>query len=145
MCKERKKSGVSIAFLCTPTDIHLCPKEAVDGAHENLHSLPVSIKFMKAATGLFGLKSMLVANVAKPVGNLHYVEGLVSAQVVQPYHFAISPPAATRHKTAPRASSLHRCLNRACTVGDINRSISHTYRAVPIGHSTNALEPYFAR
>ncbi len=89
MCKERKKSGVSIAFLCTPTDIHLCPKEAVDGARENLHSLPVSIKFMKAATGLFGLKSMLVANVAKPVGNLHYVEGLVSAQVVQPaspYH-----------------------------------------------------------
>ena len=125
VCKARK-SGVAIAFLCTPTDIHLCPKEAVDAASNNLRSLPLGISLMQTVTRLLGLKTMLVRNVAKPVGSqgheLYFVEGLVVAQVrttnVRASH-GRSRPIRPRPIRIPIERSLH--VTRACVLPQCTR------------------------
>jgi hypothetical protein len=84
LCQHRKKSGVSICFLCTPTDIHVRTPESTEAA----------TKAYKAG----GISGSLALNVLKPLlglkrntirggtvktsdgGDLHLVDGLAIAQ-----------------------------------------------------------------
>lgn len=73
VCAERK--GTAIAFLCTPTDLHVIPKEAHDAAIDNYKSYPWWLQLV-ASLGT----SMLRRNALEPVGNIYYVDGLSIAQ-----------------------------------------------------------------
>lgn len=64
LCAARKSAAV--AFLCTPTDIHVCLKEAHDAAERNYGAGLGSCGLEMAARALSGGK-LLVKNALKPV------------------------------------------------------------------------------
>lgn len=57
------RSDTSIAFLCTPTDVHSINKEAHEAAAENYAAAPLWAKFFEAVLG----KNDMVSNVLEPV------------------------------------------------------------------------------
>eukprot|EP00571_Detonula_confervacea_P000439 CAMPEP_0172315300 /NCGR_PEP_ID=MMETSP1058-20130122/24776_1 /TAXON_ID=83371 /ORGANISM="Detonula confervacea, Strain CCMP 353" /LENGTH=787 /DNA_ID=CAMNT_0013029355 /DNA_START=44 /DNA_END=2407 /DNA_ORIENTATION=+ len=80
LCERRK--GTSLAYLCTPTDLHLIPKEAHDAAkatYKEFSKKPFCM-LMKLLAG----KKMLRKNVRDPVsgvgGDFYYVNGISVAQ-----------------------------------------------------------------
>jgi hypothetical protein len=73
---------LAIAFLCTPTDVHVIPQEASQAAAENLSNAPIWQK-IAAMLGIFGLrknKLQPVENVDRPGKHVYLVDGTVSAQ-----------------------------------------------------------------
>eukprot|EP00011_Vannellida_sp_DIVA3-517-6-12_P001197 CAMPEP_0114623162 /NCGR_PEP_ID=MMETSP0168-20121206/10104_1 /TAXON_ID=95228 ORGANISM="Vannella sp., Strain DIVA3 517/6/12" /NCGR_SAMPLE_ID=MMETSP0168 /ASSEMBLY_ACC=CAM_ASM_000044 /LENGTH=528 /DNA_ID=CAMNT_0001834387 /DNA_START=29 /DNA_END=1615 /DNA_ORIENTATION=+ len=81
LCRSRKDTAV--AFLCTPTDCHVIPKEAHDCAAAAYSSMNLGNILMMPIRALSS--TMLVNNAPKPVlaedGNpLYYVNGLVVPQ-----------------------------------------------------------------
>jgi len=81
MCEKRK---AAIAFLCTPTDLHVIPEEARQEAQRRYSSMSLRNLVMLPIRILFG-KKMLVKNVQPTVkgqdGKTYaYVDGLVVAQ-----------------------------------------------------------------
>jgi len=79
---EKRKGGASLAYLCTPTDLHLIPKEAHDAAkatHKEFSKKPFCV-LMKLLAG----KKVLRKNVRDPVsgdgGDFYYVNGISVAQ-----------------------------------------------------------------
>ena len=79
---ERRKGSTSLAYLCTPTDLHLIPKEAHDAAKSNYKEF--SKKPFCMLMKLFGGKKFLRKNVIDPVsgvgGDFYYVDGISVAQ-----------------------------------------------------------------
>eukprot|EP00584_Thalassiosira_punctigera_P004777 CAMPEP_0172527112 /NCGR_PEP_ID=MMETSP1067-20121228/1866_1 /TAXON_ID=265564 ORGANISM="Thalassiosira punctigera, Strain Tpunct2005C2" /NCGR_SAMPLE_ID=MMETSP1067 /ASSEMBLY_ACC=CAM_ASM_000444 /LENGTH=786 /DNA_ID=CAMNT_0013310779 /DNA_START=31 /DNA_END=2391 /DNA_ORIENTATION=+ len=79
---ERREGGTSLAYLCTPTDLHLIPKEAHDAAQANYEEF--SKKPYCMLMNLLGGKKFLNKNVRKPVsgegGEFYYVNGISVAQ-----------------------------------------------------------------
>lgn len=79
---ERRKGTTSLAYLCTPTDLHLIPKEAHDAALANYKEF--SKKPFCMLMKLLGGKKFLKKNVREPVsgvgGNFYYVDGISVAQ-----------------------------------------------------------------
>jgi Protein tyrosine phosphatase-like protein, PTPLA len=63
ICRDltEKRSNCSLAYLCTPTDLHLCPKEAYDAAQSNYNEYSKKI-FCK-----FCLPSNVVSNDTSPL------------------------------------------------------------------------------
>jgi len=83
MCEMRKKGTVSLAYLCTPTDLHLIPKEAHDAAKANYKEF--AKKPFCMLMKLLGGKKFLKKNVRDPVssdtgGEFYYVDGISVAQ-----------------------------------------------------------------
>mmetsp|Transcript_16015 Transcript_16015/g.33486 ORF Transcript_16015/g.33486 Transcript_16015/m.33486 type:complete len:794 (+) Transcript_16015:21-2402(+) len=80
LCDRRK--GTSLAYLCTPTDLHLIPKEAHDAALTNYKEF--SKKPFCMLMKLLGGKKFLRKNVRNPVsgvgGDFYYVNGISVAQ-----------------------------------------------------------------
>jgi len=80
LCDKRK--GTSLAYLCTPTDLHLIPKEAHDAAAKNYKDFSKKLycMFVKLLLG----KRALRRNDKKPVegagGEFYYVNGISVAQ-----------------------------------------------------------------
>ncbi|KAL7504946.1 hypothetical protein ACHAXN_002466 [Cyclotella atomus] len=80
LCDKRK--GTSLAYLCTPTDLHLIPKEAHDAAAKNYKEFSKKLycMFVKLLLG----KRALRRNDKKPVegngGEFYYVNGISVAQ-----------------------------------------------------------------
>jgi len=80
LCEARGKD-VSLAFLCTPTDVHMIPKEAHLAAARNFKNAPVWQQLL-CHVGSSSLKS----NVVEPVKNRHtgqdyyLVDGITVAQ-----------------------------------------------------------------
>ena len=80
LCDKRK--GTSLAYLCTPTDLHFIPKEAHDAAAENYKEFSKKLycMFVKLLLG----KRALRRNDKKPVdgvgGEFYYVNGISVAQ-----------------------------------------------------------------
>ena len=56
---------LAIAFLCTPTDVHVIPQEASEASAENLSNAPIWQK-IAAMLKVFGLRK----NKLKPVENM---------------------------------------------------------------------------
>ena len=79
---ERRKGTTSLAYLCTPTDLHLIPKEAHDAALANYKEF--SKKPFCMLMKLLGGKKFLKKNVREPVsgvgGDFYYVDGISVAQ-----------------------------------------------------------------
>lgn len=76
VCEARKKP-VTLAFLCTPTDVHMIPKAAADAAKKNLAEMPFWQKLL--------FKISLRKNVLPPVKSeagldIYLVDGLVVDQ-----------------------------------------------------------------
>ncbi len=75
LCDRRK--GTSLAYLCTPTDLHLIPKEAHDAALANYKEF--SKKPFCMLMKLLGGRKFLRKNVRNPVsgvgGDFYYVNG----------------------------------------------------------------------
>ena len=78
----RSPNQLAIAFLCTPTDVHVIPQEASQASAENLSNAPIWQK-IASMLGIFGLRK----NKLQPVENMDYtgkhiylVDGTVSAQ-----------------------------------------------------------------
>ena len=82
LCEKRKSGTTSLAYLCTPTDLHLIPKEAHDAALANYKEF--SKKPFCMLMKLFGGKKVLRKNVRDPVsgvgGDFYYVNGISVAQ-----------------------------------------------------------------
>lgn len=80
LCEHRKNT--SLAYLCTPTDLHLIPKEAHDAALSNYKEF--SKKPFCMLMKLLGGKKMLRKNVRAPVsgvgGDYYLVDGISVAQ-----------------------------------------------------------------
>ena len=76
VCNLRKDT--SIAFLCTPTDVHVIPKEAHDAAAANYKSAPGWQKALEPISG----KANLVPNALAPVeeSGIYLVDGIVANQ-----------------------------------------------------------------
>jgi hypothetical protein len=79
-----EKNKANVAFLCTPTDMHVIPRAARDAASEN-HSLGNVANLPLLPIRALDGKNMLVNNAAEPIkakdGNVYYfVDGLVVAQ-----------------------------------------------------------------
>ena len=80
LCKGRG-TGTSIAFLCTPTDLHVIPKEAHQAAETNYAAYPLWLRGVAA----LGTKA-LQRNSTPPIpcrdskGDIYYVDGLSIAQ-----------------------------------------------------------------
>ena len=74
VCAERKNTA--IAFLCTPTDIHVVPQAARDAAAANYKAAPLWLQLI-AGLGTSALKHNAKT---KPVNGIHYVDGLSIAQ-----------------------------------------------------------------
>lgn len=73
VCAVRKST--SIAFLCTPTDLHVIPRAAHEAAAHNFKTYPWWLRLV-ASLGT----SMLRRNALAPVGDIYYVDGLSIAQ-----------------------------------------------------------------
>lgn len=82
LCARREAGKTSLAYLCTPTDLHLVPKEAHDAAASAYadYSKSPFCSVMK----LLGGKKLLRKNVRDPVsgtgGDFYYVNGISVAQ-----------------------------------------------------------------
>lgn len=80
LCESRKNT--SLVYLCTPTDLHLIPKEAHDAALANYKEF--SKKPFCMLMKLLGGKKILKKNVRAPVsgvgGPFYYVDGISVAQ-----------------------------------------------------------------
>jgi hypothetical protein len=82
LCARREAGKTSLAYLCTPTDLHLVPKEAHDAAVSNYadYSKRPFCSVMK----LLGGRKVLRKNVRDPVsgtgGDFYYVNGISVAQ-----------------------------------------------------------------
>jgi hypothetical protein len=78
LCESRGKD-VSLAFLCTPTDVHMIPKDAHEAAKKNLANAP----FWQRLLMNMGANS-LKSNVVKPIQNgnetYYLVDGITVAQ-----------------------------------------------------------------
>jgi len=80
VCAHHK--NVSIAFLCTPTDCHVIPKEAFQAMGQNAHSSP----FWHSIFKFFSFGSFLRSNQIRPVlaqggrQEFYLVDGIVTAQ-----------------------------------------------------------------
>jgi len=79
---ESRRTGV--AYLCTPTDAHVIPKDANVAAAKNYSSLSLNNLLVLPIRTLFGSK-YLVKNALRPVkgdngSDYYYVDGLVVAQ-----------------------------------------------------------------
>jgi hypothetical protein len=78
LCHSHKNT--SIAFLCTPTDTHVIPEDASKEMSKNYNNSPLWLKALRA----LGFGKILVKNALQPVktagGNLHIVDGIVTAQ-----------------------------------------------------------------
>jgi hypothetical protein len=67
-----------VAFLCTPTDCHLIPKEAYDAAAKNYEN---STLFQRLFGSLLGLRKNLMPHVDSEDGRKYYmVDGIVPQQ-----------------------------------------------------------------
>eukprot|EP00550_Attheya_septentrionalis_P012864 CAMPEP_0198301456 /NCGR_PEP_ID=MMETSP1449-20131203/51650_1 /TAXON_ID=420275 /ORGANISM="Attheya septentrionalis, Strain CCMP2084" /LENGTH=752 /DNA_ID=CAMNT_0044003539 /DNA_START=26 /DNA_END=2284 /DNA_ORIENTATION=+ len=84
ICRDlsEKRPGTSLAYLCTPTDLHLCPKEAYDASLEhysNFSKKPYCILMNLLSGGKF-----LRKNARKPMsgegGDYYVVNGISVAQ-----------------------------------------------------------------
>jgi len=76
VCENRKKP-VTLAFLCTPTDVHMIPASAHEEAKKNFKNLPLWQKICLK----FGLKSNVLAPIKSAAGiDIHLVDGLVVDQ-----------------------------------------------------------------
>lgn len=78
LCNQRKST--SVAFLCTPTDVHVIPQEANQAMTANFNASPWWMKLISALPG-----SQLTPNARKPVvaasgTSFYYVDGLSVAQ-----------------------------------------------------------------
>jgi hypothetical protein len=79
---EKRKGMTSLAYLCTPTDLHLIPKDAHDAALANYKEFSKKpfCMLMKLLAG----KKVLRKNVRDPVsgegGDFYYVNGISVAQ-----------------------------------------------------------------
>lgn len=83
ICKDlSEKRKASLAYLCTPTDLHLIPKEAHDAAEENYKKY--STYFYCKLVSILGGGKYLKKNAKKPVsgegGDYYYVNGISVAQ-----------------------------------------------------------------
>jgi hypothetical protein len=79
---SEKRPGTSIAYLCTPTDLHLVPKEAYDASLENYkeyNSKPLCM-FMKLVSGGKLLKKNVLGPVSGEGGPFFMVNGVSVAQ-----------------------------------------------------------------
>lgn len=65
------------AFLCSPTDVFVQPKDAVDAVRENLKQVPLWQTIVK----LLGGGKLLKPNLRKPINGQTVVNGIVVAQV----------------------------------------------------------------
>lgn len=72
------RPDTSIAFLCTPTDVHVVPKEAHDAAEVNYKAAPFWQKLLEPLSG----KSNLIKNALAPVdeSGIYLVDGIVANQ-----------------------------------------------------------------
>ena len=78
VCAERKST--SIAFLCTPTDLHVIPREASEAAAANAAAYPLWLRAL-AALGTSALRANALPPVRTAAGeDLFYVDGLSVAQ-----------------------------------------------------------------
>eukprot|EP01127_Copromyxa_protea_P001410 TRINITY_DN11410_c0_g1_i1.p1 TRINITY_DN11410_c0_g1~~TRINITY_DN11410_c0_g1_i1.p1 ORF type:complete len:725 (-),score=176.21 TRINITY_DN11410_c0_g1_i1:99-2273(-) len=76
VCNSRKKH-VTLAFLCTPTDVHCIPQAAADAAKNNLKNMP----FWQTLLFNFGMKKNIVPPVKSDAGiTINLVDGLVVDQ-----------------------------------------------------------------
>jgi len=79
---EKRPGGASLAYLCTPTDLHLIPKEAREAAQTTYREF--SKKPFCMLMKLLGGKKLLRKNVRDPVsgvgGDFYYVNGISVAQ-----------------------------------------------------------------
>ena len=84
ICRDlcERRTGTSLAYLCTPTDLHLIPKDAHDAAKANYKIF--SKKPFCVLMKLLGGKKFLRKNVCDPVsgvgGEFYYVNGISVAQ-----------------------------------------------------------------
>jgi len=83
ICKDlSEQRNASLAYLCTPTDLHLIPKEAHDVSAE--HYKEYSKKLYCIVLGLLGNGKFLRKNARKPVsgegGDFYFVNGVSVAQ-----------------------------------------------------------------
>lgn len=81
MCDSRK---ATIAYLCTPTDVHVIPKAAHEAAKQNYSSLNLKNLLILPIKVLFG-KKVLIRNVVAPIKQskdteYYIVDGLVGDQ-----------------------------------------------------------------
>lgn len=72
------RPGTGIAFLCTPTDIHVVPEAAHKAAKKNYGFHPG--KGIEMLVQTLSMGKLLKKNALKPVNNLHLVDGLSVAQ-----------------------------------------------------------------
>lgn len=75
MCDARGPEGVSVAFLCTPTDVHPITKEAWEDAKTRRTKMPTWQRIVSSLSS-----SLLRSNTMKPVNGMYLVDGIVSAQ-----------------------------------------------------------------
>jgi len=81
---KNRQAKVNLAYLCTPTDVHVIHEDAYDAALTNYKSMNLHNLAVLPIRTLFGSK-YLVKNAVKPVGSkdgktYHLVDGLVIAQ-----------------------------------------------------------------
>ena len=77
LCAARKDT--SLAFLCTPTDLHVIPAAASAAAAAAYAAPPAWLSAASALSSALGL-GWLAPNALPPVHGLHYVDGLSIAQ-----------------------------------------------------------------
>jgi len=75
VCNARKDS--SIAFLCTPTDVHNISKEAHDAAALNYQGAPM---WQKLIENFFGSNDNMAKNVLREENGLYLMDGIAGRQ-----------------------------------------------------------------
>lgn len=78
LCNQR--ATTSVAFLCTPTDVHVIPQEANQASVNNLKSYPWWLKFISSLPGAQLARNALKPVVAASGSSFYYVNGLSIAQ-----------------------------------------------------------------
>ena len=77
VCAARKDTA--LAFLCTPTDLHVIPAEAAAAASANAAAYPAWLRAL-AALGTRALRPNALPPVKAKGGDIYYVDGLSVAQ-----------------------------------------------------------------
>jgi hypothetical protein len=86
LIEKRGADKMGVAYLCTPTDAHLCTAASVDAAKSNFNKSPVWLKLLAQIINLAGLP--MKRNVEKPIldanGNaidgIHVVDCIIPEQ-----------------------------------------------------------------